>query len=72
VSGVEQCAQCHVRGTTSVDIVHGLAKPASTIVSASFSSIVQEILARPRPSRGSTPRAPTTRSWACPRSRSPG
>ncbi len=44
VGGIEQCAQCHVRGSTSVDVVHHLAQENAPLVSASFSSIVQDIL----------------------------
>ncbi len=43
-SGVEQCAQCHARGTYGVDVAHGLAAPTATTVGASFSSIAQNIL----------------------------
>ncbi len=42
--GVEQCAQCHVRGTYAVDVVHGLAPEGAPLVSASFGSIAQAIL----------------------------
>ncbi|HET8539113.1 MAG TPA: OmcA/MtrC family decaheme c-type cytochrome [Anaeromyxobacter sp.] len=44
VDGVEQCAQCHVRGALSVDVAHGLAPEGSSPVSASFTSIVQNII----------------------------
>jgi OmcA/MtrC family decaheme c-type cytochrome len=43
VSGVETCAQCHSKGSLSVEVAHGLA-PRGTSASASFSAIVQEIL----------------------------
>ncbi len=43
-SGVEQCAQCHTRGAYSVDVAHGLAAPDATLVSASFSSILQNVV----------------------------
>lgn len=44
LGGVEQCTSCHATGTTSVDVVHGLAAPGATLVSATFSSIAQNIL----------------------------
>jgi OmcA/MtrC family decaheme c-type cytochrome len=44
VSGVEQCAQCHGRGSLSVEVVHGLATPGAAAVDATFSSIAQTIL----------------------------
>jgi OmcA/MtrC family decaheme c-type cytochrome len=44
VGGVEQCAQCHVRGDLSVEVAHGLAPSGASGVSATWSSIAQEIL----------------------------
>jgi OmcA/MtrC family decaheme c-type cytochrome len=44
VDGVEQCASCHLRGASSVDVAHGLAPESAPLVSASFSSIAQNIL----------------------------
>ena len=52
VGGVEQCPQCHVRGSTSVDVVHGLAAAGAAGVDATFSSIVAGIIA-PRCASGS-------------------
>jgi len=43
VGGVETCAQCHAKGTVSVEVVHGLAPPTGG-VGATFSSIVQGVL----------------------------
>lgn len=43
VGGVETCAECHSKGPLSVEVAHGLA-PASGGASASFSSILSEIL----------------------------
>lgn len=45
VDGEEQCAQCHVRGSLSVEVAHGLAPLGAAGVSATWSSISQEILA---------------------------
>jgi OmcA/MtrC family decaheme c-type cytochrome len=42
--GAEQCASCHARGPWSVDVAHGLARENASLVSASFSSIVEGIL----------------------------
>jgi OmcA/MtrC family decaheme c-type cytochrome len=42
-SGVEQCAQCHVRGAFSVEVVHGLSEPGAAPVAATFSSIAEKI-----------------------------
>ncbi len=42
VGGVETCAQCHSKGSVSVDVVHGLAPPSGG-VGSTFSSIVQGI-----------------------------
>jgi len=42
--GVEQCPQCHGRGTLSVDVVHGLAAPDAAGVDATFTSISTRIL----------------------------
>jgi OmcA/MtrC family decaheme c-type cytochrome len=44
VAGVEQCAQCHVRGALSVEVAHGLAPEGAAGVSATWSSIAQEIM----------------------------
>jgi OmcA/MtrC family decaheme c-type cytochrome len=44
LSGVEQCAQCHSRGSVSVDVAHGLAAPGAGGVDATFTSIAQKIL----------------------------
>lgn len=43
-SGVEQCAQCHVRGAFGVEEAHGLAAPSRGAVGSSFSSIAQNVL----------------------------
>lgn len=43
-AGVEGCPQCHVRGSLSVDVAHGLAAPEAGVVAATFSSIAAEIL----------------------------
>jgi OmcA/MtrC family decaheme c-type cytochrome len=43
-SGVESCPQCHVRGSLSVDLAHGLAAADAGVVAATFSSIAAEIL----------------------------
>jgi hypothetical protein len=43
-NGVESCASCHVTGSNAVDVVHGLVPAVGTAASASFSSIVQNIL----------------------------
>jgi hypothetical protein len=44
VSGVEQCNQCHARGTYGVDVAHGLAAPTAAVVASTFSSITANIL----------------------------
>lgn len=44
IAGVEQCGQCHSRGSLSVDVVHGLASADAGGADASFSSIVEKIL----------------------------
>jgi OmcA/MtrC family decaheme c-type cytochrome len=44
VSGVEQCAQCHSRGSLSVDVSHGLATTDAAGVDATFTSISEKIL----------------------------
>jgi OmcA/MtrC family decaheme c-type cytochrome len=41
---VEQCANCHVRGSYSVDVVHGLAPAGAAPASASYRSIAEEII----------------------------
>jgi OmcA/MtrC family decaheme c-type cytochrome len=44
-SGVETCPQCHgAKGAKSTEVVHGLLPAVGTAASASFSSIVQNIL----------------------------
>jgi OmcA/MtrC family decaheme c-type cytochrome len=45
VDGVEACTGCHQTGNLSVEIAHGLAKPAQTAATASFASIEKTILA---------------------------
>lgn len=42
--GVEQCAQCHVRGSLSVDVAHGLAAADASAVAATFASIEESVL----------------------------
>ncbi len=42
--GVEQCAECHVRGPTSVEVAHGLAPAGAASVAGTWSSIAAEIL----------------------------
>jgi hypothetical protein len=44
VDGVEQCASCHVRGPQAVEVAHGLAPAGAAGVSATWSSIAQEII----------------------------
>ncbi len=46
VGGVETCAQCHAKGTVSVEVAHGLAPPVAGGTSATFSSILQVLVAR--------------------------
>ncbi len=44
VAGKETCAQCHGKGANGVEEAHGLVAPARGSVSASFSSIVQNVI----------------------------
>jgi hypothetical protein len=44
VNGVETCPSCHSKGSEAVELVHGLVKPTSTAVAASFSAIRDQIL----------------------------
>jgi OmcA/MtrC family decaheme c-type cytochrome len=44
VNGVETCTSCHSKGAEAVELVHGLVKPTSTAVAASFSAIRDQIL----------------------------
>jgi OmcA/MtrC family decaheme c-type cytochrome len=43
-SGVEQCGQCHSKGSLSVDVAHGLASLDAAAADASFASISEKIL----------------------------
>jgi OmcA/MtrC family decaheme c-type cytochrome len=44
VDGVERCANCHVRGALSVDVVHGLSAPGASAVASTYSAIARDIL----------------------------
>ncbi len=44
VNGVETCAQCHAKGARDVEVAHGLAPLTTTAATASFASIVQNVL----------------------------